>query len=271
MKKATQLKICAAVTGVLLLNACSPATAESGKAAIDGKPAVSAGTDADTLKKVWEERWKEQPIKILSVTPTPLNGIFEVAVDSGARKEIIYSDVKGNYIVDGILMNVQTKQNLTEGRLEELNKINFGALSFNLAVKEVKGDGSRKVVVFSDPDCPFCRSFERDILANTTNVTVYNFILPIESLHPEAARKARNIVCSENPAKAWSDWMNKGIETPKAANGCKPAIDLDSVRRMADDMGVVGTPTLFFADGTRLGGRPRDVQMFEDLLNKHGR
>ena len=82
---------------------------------------------------------------------------------------------------------MQTQQDLTQQRIDELNKVNFSELPLKDAIKEVRGKGQRKLVVFSDPDCPYCKKLERD-LPRLDNVTIYTFPFPLEGLHPEIGR-----------------------------------------------------------------------------------
>ena len=118
----------------------------------------------------------------------------------------------------------------------------------------VKGNGSRKLVVFSDVDCPYCKRLERNELANVTDVTVYTFLYPIEQLHPDAASKSKLIWCASNRVKAWEDWILRD-QLPSAAGNCE--VPLEKVGQLARKIGVSSTPTMIFADGKRmLGAQP---------------
>jgi thiol:disulfide interchange protein DsbC len=80
----------------------------------------------------------------------------------------------------------------------------------------VRGNGKRKVAVFEDPNCGYCKRFERD-LQNVDNVTVYMFLYPI--LSPDSAEKSRNVWCAKDRAKAWQDWMVRD-QVPANAASC---------------------------------------------------
>ena len=69
-----------------------------------------------------------------------------------------------------------------------------------MAIKKVKGNGERTMYVFSDADCPFCAKLEQE-LKTVDNVTIYTFLFPIDSLHPDAARKSRIIWCAADRAE----------------------------------------------------------------------
>jgi thiol:disulfide interchange protein DsbC len=169
--------------------------------------------------------------------------------------QIIYTDEKLTFLIaEGRLVDPKTKKDITGERLEELTRIDFNSLPLDQAIKVVKGNGSRKLVVFSDVDCPYCKRLERNELANITDVTVYTFLYPIEQLHPDAANKSKLIWCANNRVKAWEDWILRD-QLPSSAGSCE--VPLEKVGQLAKKAGVTSTPTLIFADGKRmLGAQP---------------
>lgn len=205
--------------------------------------------DEASLKKAIEAAYPK--FKVDSVTKTPYPGLYEVFMGG----QIVYTDEKLSFLIaEGRLVDPKTKKDITGERLEELTKIDFNSLPLNQAIKVVKGNGSRKLVVFSDVDCPFCKRLEQNELANIDDVTVYTFLYPIESLHPDAANKSKSIWCAPNRVKAWNDWIFNN-KLPSSAAKCD--VPLENVGEMARKYGVTSTPTLFFADGKRmLGAQP---------------
>ncbi|NOT15848.1 MAG: DsbC family protein, partial [Methylotenera sp.] len=150
--------------------------------------ATLAIADEASVKKAVETAYPK--FKVESVTKTPYAGLYEVFMGG----QIIYTDDKLSYLIaEGRLVDPRTKKDITSERLEELTKIDFNSLPLNQAIKVVKGDGSRKLVVFSDVDCPFCKRLERNEITQLDNVTVYTFLYPIEQLHPDAANKSKLI------------------------------------------------------------------------------
>jgi thiol:disulfide interchange protein DsbC len=187
-------------------------------------------------------------VKVESVAKTPYSGLYEVFIDG----QIIYSDENFTYfIADGHLVDSKTRKELTSSRLDELTKVDFDALPLDKAIKVVRGNGSRKMVVFSDPDCPYCKKLEREGLSSLTDVTIYTFLYPLEGLHPDAASKAKAIWCSQDRAKAWHDWILNG-QLPKGEGTCDAS--LDKIAALGRKLGIASTPTLIFADGKRLRG-----------------
>jgi thiol:disulfide interchange protein DsbC len=208
-----------------------------------------AMADEASVKKAVEGAYPK--FKVDKVTKTPYAGLYEVFMGG----QIIYTDEKLTFLIaEGRLVDPKTKKDITGERLEELTRVDFNSLPLDQAIKVVKGDGSRKLVVFSDVDCPYCKRLERNELSNITDVTVYTFLYPIEQLHPDAANKSKLIWCASNRAKAWENWILKD-QLPSTAGNCE--VPLEKVGQLARKAGVNSTPTLIFADGKRmLGAQP---------------
>lgn len=216
--------------------------------------ACTAQADEAAIKKTMEDRFQGAVVK--SIAKTPIKGIYEVVVEG----QILYVDEKADYFIAGALVDTKTKKNLTQARMQDLNKVDFSALPLDLAIKVVKGNGKRKLVVFSDPDCPFCKKLERE-LVGLNNVTIYTFLFPIASLHPNAGDRAKAVWCSPDRAKAWNDLMLNGVEPKNSATCDTP---LEKVAALGRKLNVNGTPALIFADGRRIPGAAAlaDIEKF---------
>ncbi|HEU4621651.1 MAG TPA: DsbC family protein [Burkholderiaceae bacterium] len=183
------------------------------------------------------------------VRKAPMSGLWEARVGD----DIVYTDAQANYLLLGNLIDAKTRQNLTQARLDDLNRISFKDLPLDLAVKTVRGKGERVIVEFSDPNCGYCKRFRQGI-AGMENVTIYTFLYPI--LSPDSEVKSRQIWCSANKQKALDDWMVKGV-APSGNGDCSNPIQ--KVVELGQKYKVSGTPTLFFADGRRVAGAiPQD-------------
>jgi thiol:disulfide interchange protein DsbC len=150
----------------------------------------------------------------------------------------------------GAVYDTESKRNLTEARMRELNRVAFSSLPLDLAIKKVKGNGERKLAVFSDADCPFCARLENE-LKSIDNVTIYTFLYPIDQLHPDAARKSRIIWCAPDKAKAWDAFFESGA-LPKNSGDCDNPVA--ATGQLGQKMRVTATPTLVFADGSIIPG-----------------
>ncbi|WP_118184954.1 DsbC family protein [Paraburkholderia phosphatilytica] len=214
---------------------------------------AKADQTTDKLKATLQSRIGDDAT-IKSISKSPIPGLYEVNLGT----EIVYSDANGDYLFIGDIVDAKSRKNLTQARMTEINRIDFASLPFANAVKVVKGDGSRKIAVFSDPNCPYCHQLE-NTLKTMDNVTVYTFLYPV--LSPDSTVKSKAIWCSPDRAKAWESWM-LDRHAPTAAGTCNTAA-IDSNLALGQAMKVDGTPTVFLADGRRLPGA-----VSGDQLNK---
>ena len=194
---------------------------------------------------------------ITSVQKTPYSGLFEVYLDG----QLVYVDAKAQYVFAGDVIDLKSRSNLTQARLNRLQAVKWNTLPLGDALKTVKGKGERKLVVFSDVDCPYCRKFEAE-LAKVDNITVYTFLYPIEGLHPKAVQTSKQIWCAPDRNKAWDDYITRG-SVPN--NDGKCANPVDSTIALGGKLKVSGTPTLIFANGVRVPGMVPAAQL-ERLL-----
>jgi thiol:disulfide interchange protein DsbC len=195
--------------------------------------------------------------EISSVKKTPYSGLFEVYIDG----QLVYVDAKGQYAITGDVIDLKNRRNLTQARLNQLQAVKWDSLPLNNALKTVKGTGARKLVVFSDVDCPYCRRLEAE-LTKVDNITIYTFLYPIEGLHPKAVQASKQVWCAPDRNKAWVDYTTKNI-LPNNDGTCDNPID--ATIALGAKLRVSGTPTLIFANGQRVPGMVPAAQL-EKLL-----
>lgn len=211
--------------------------------------------EQEVLKRV-KEKFPSSFVDKVFATPYP--GLFEVLMDN----KLFYTDEQVSFVMVGNLIDVKTSRNLTQQRLRKLTAIDWKNLPLDLAIKKVKGDGSRRLAVFSDPMCQHCIVQEKE-LARITNVTVYTFLYPIERLHKGATARAQGVWCSKDRVKAWDELMLNRID-PKA----KPCRDpIQKIEEVGTKLKVDVTPTLIFGDGTVVSGGIIAAQV-EKLLDE---
>jgi len=180
-----------------------------------------------------------------SVARTSYGSLYEVVLKSG---ELVYTDEKASFIIDGRLIDTQTRKDVTQARLNQLSAIDFSSLPLNQAIKQVKGNGKRVIASFEDPNCGYCKRLAKE-LAQMNDVTLYVFLYPI--LSPDSTTKSQNIWCAKDRAKVWNDWMNDGKVPP--SKDCDTSV-IDRNLALGQKLKIHGTPTLFLTDGTRIGG-----------------
>ena len=183
-------------------------------------------------------------VKVKSVSPAPVSGLYEVLVGN----EIFYTDTAGKYLFQGEIIELATGKNITEQRQNDLNRIKWSDLNQSNAFKTVRGNGNRQLAVFSDPNCGYCKRLEKSLL-QLDNVTIYTYLIPI--LSPDSALKAKQMWCSSDPSKSYIEWMVNGV-SPTGKSDCTTPLDKNLA--FAKTYGITGTPTLFFTDGSRFPG-----------------
>jgi thiol:disulfide interchange protein DsbC len=219
--------------------------------------AVPALADEAAIRKNLGERLPDFP-KIDEVSKSPIPGLYEVRVGV----EIFYTDEQGNHIIDGSVIDTRTRANLTQARIDKLTQIDFAKLPLKDAIVWKSGTGERKMAVFADPNCGYCKRFERDLNA-VKDVTVYTFLYPI--LGADSIEKSKNIWCAKDKTATWRDWMLEGAAPAKVMGQC----DVAALQRNSDfgrKYRINGTPAVLFEDGKRSPGAMNTEQIEKQLV-----
>jgi thiol:disulfide interchange protein DsbC len=219
--------------------------------------AFSVSAQEATIRKNLGERIPQLK-KIDEVTKSPMPGLFEIRVNG---TDIFYTDAEGNFLVQGNLIDTKQRRNLTEERIDKLTAISFDSLPIKDAFTIVRGNGKRKLAVFEDPNCGYCKRFEHD-LQKVDNVTIHMFLYPI--LSADSAEKSKHIWCAKDKAKSWQDWMVRD-QLPKTASCDSAAIERNV--ELGRKYKITGTPTLVFVDGTRVPGAISTAQVEKYLTD----
>ena len=213
---------------------------------------MAAAADADPAPQIKAavESWLQGRYKVENLRRSPVDGIWEVQVNT----DLIYVDEKAMHaFVEGQLIDLKTSRNLTQERVDELTAIQFKDLPLAIAIKQVNGKGTRRIAVFEDPNCGYCRNLRKD-LVNVPDVTIYTFTLPI--LSPDSELKVRQAWCASDKSKAWNELMISG-KVPDNKGSCTTPVD--KITELGRKLKITGTPTIFFNNGKRVpGGIPAD-------------
>lgn len=211
--------------------------------------AVTGHADERAIRKMFQAKLPDA--KVLSIQKLPYAGLYEIAVQRTDGPVVYYSDASAQVLIVGSLIETRTDRNLTDERLSKLSAIDWNGLPFQWAVTTKRGNGRRQIAIFSDPNCPFCRKFEKD-LAAIDDITVHIFLYPV--IKPESVRQTKSVWCSKDRAKAWNDLMLKGVE-PTAPIDCDNPID--ELVALGQRLGATSTPTWFLPNGEKnLGAQP---------------
>ena len=204
-----------------------------------GSAAVVAQEIASpALAKVVESQLGVKPQRIIK-TPY-LGGLYEIY----AGGQLFYSDEKGSVFVFGSLIDGKTHRNITAEQ-------QLALLPLQDAIKRVNGNGGngkRTLITFEDPNCGYCKKLTKE-LVNLKDSTVYTFMVPI--LSEDSLVKSRKIWCSSDRLKSWDDWMING-KAPAGSDNCANPLERNS--KLAQGLGVSGTPAIFFPNGEKIPG-----------------
>lgn len=206
-----------------------------------------AFADEATVRRMVEEKVRGQA-KVEAVRKAPWGDLFEVVVRGPEGPQIFYVDGKATVIIAGHAMDAKSGRNLTEERLQKLSAVDWKTLPFGDAITTTRGSGRRKIAVFSDPNCPYCKRFEKD-LAKLDDITVHIFLYPVIS--PASVTQTKSVWCSKDRAKAWNDLMLRDIE-PAAKPDCDTPVE--KLVALGRKLGATSTPTWFLENGQRYSG-----------------
>jgi thiol:disulfide interchange protein DsbC len=220
------------------------------------------GDQEALIRKNITERLPDFP-KIDEITKTAIPGVYELRLGT----EILYTDERGDYIIDGTIVDTKSHSNLTQARIDKLTAIDFAQLPLKDAIVWKQGTGARKLVVFADPNCTYCKKFETE-MQQVKDVTVYTFLYPI--LGGDSPDKAKNIWCARDNGAVWRNWMIRGTSAPRSMGAC----DASALQRnvaLGKKYRVTGTPALVFEDGKRVPGALPPVEIEKQLLASRGK
>jgi len=209
--------------------------------------AVAATADEAAARRLIESRLGAEA-RIERIERVPGSSLYEVTIRGPDGPQLFYVDERARVIVVGQLLDGRSGLNLTEERLRKLNTIDWASLPFADAITTKRGNGRRKIAVFSDPYCPFCKRFEKD-LAKLDDIVVHIFLFPV--IRPESVPLTKAVWCSPDRAKAWNDLMLRDVE-PAASPDCPTPVE--KLVALGRSLGANSTPTWFVETGERYAG-----------------
>ncbi len=213
------------------------------------------------------EKMKAGDAKILKVQMSPIKGLWEVAAEEKGKRGVFYVDFSKKYIVaGGSIVEVNAALNKTKERLDELNRdkrINPASISLKNALVLGNNTALKKVIVFTDPECPYCARLHQElkkVVAKRMDIAFYLKLLPLK-IHPDAYWKSKSILCEKSLTLLDENYEKKPI--PKI--DC-PMPELDKTEEFAKKNGISGTPTIVFPNGSIYEG-PIDADKLIKLID----
>jgi thiol:disulfide interchange protein DsbC len=217
-----------------------------------GCDAISPPEIQDILKNI-----KADNAKVLYIKKSPLAGICEVAVEIGGQTNIFYFDIAKTHLFFGNLVEMKTMTNRTAQSVADIrDKKRIDISNISLTAALILGDlkAEKKVIIFTDPDCPYCSSLHnvmKQIIATRKDIAFYIKMYPLE-FHKDAYWKSKSIVCN-NSLQLLQDCFDK---KEIAKTDCKTE-EIDNNLNLAKSLGITGTPAIILPDGRlRIGTMP---------------
>ncbi len=214
--------------------------------------ASAVRADPDTIRRVLEPKLRAH---IDDVRALPVGGLWEVVVGT----HIMYTDAKASFVAGGPVLEVATDRDLTRAAIDRILRVDVAALPLDDAVVIVRGQGRRHLYVFEDPNCPHCKRLEAELDA-LDDVTIHAFVFPV--LGDDSRAKSQAIWCSADRAAARSAAFEGKPLTPPPADCATP---IERNLALGDKLHIESTPTIVFADGSRLNG-PAGRAQLESML-----
>ncbi|MEW6570239.1 MAG: DsbC family protein [Nitrospirota bacterium] len=203
-------------------------------------------------------------VKVLEIKPGPVKGLWEIAAEANGRKALYYVDFSKKFIVVGNVFDLKTKTNLTQERFLALNKVDVSLIPLDDAIVIGDKQAKKRIIVFTDPDCPYCARLHAEtkkVIEKRKDIAFYVKMFPLK-MHPGAYEKSKAIVCEKSLALLDDAFEKKKVPKPK----CETSVVDDNIK-LAEKIGISGTPALIMPNGTLIPGY-KDADSLISLVDK---
>ena len=196
-------------------------------------------------------------IKAENITSSQLDGFYEVVLID-PRIDLIYISIDGKYVIQGAVTDLELMKNISTNRINSIKLNILESINDNDKIIFRAKDEQYVINVFTDVDCPYCAKLHANMnQMNNLGITVKYLASPLEQLHPNAQSAMEKIWCAENRELAMHNYKTKRY-LPESADCINPVA---SQLAISKQLGVNGTPSIFFENGTNLPGYlpPKDI------------
>lgn len=201
---------------------------------------------------------------ILEIKDSPFKGFWEVDIETGGKKGLLYVDFSKKFLFAGSIVDIKAKRNLSQERFTELNKIDVASIPLDDALILGNKEAKHRIIVFDDPDCPFCAKLHQEmkkVVEERKDIAFYLKMYPLK-IHPKAYEKAKTIVCEKSIALLEDSFAKKEIPKPN----CETKV-IDENIKLAERLGISGTPAMIFPDGRLVPGA-MDAKKIIEMIGK---
>ena len=203
-------------------------------------------------------------IKIRDVRVSPIKTMWEIEFESAGKKGLVYLDFTKKHAISGSILDIKGKKNLTQERYSEVNRIDASKIPLKDAILLGSKTAKNKIIVFTDPDCPFCAKLHTDmkkVVEERKDIAFQIKMYPLP-IHKEAFDKSKAIVCEKSLAMLEDAFAKKAVPKSK----CKTTA-VDENVELAKKLGFSGTPVMVLPNGKVVSGY-RDATAIKEMIDK---
>jgi thiol:disulfide interchange protein DsbC len=197
-------------------------------------------------------------VKILNISQSPVKGFWEVFLQSKGRQGLLYIDYSKKVFFSGAMFDIASQNNLTKTSAETLSRQHADLLKIDVSKIPLEdalvlGDKKAKyrIIVFSDPDCPYCGKLHEElkkVLEKRKDIVFFIKLYPLP-MHPDAYWKSKSIVCKQSMQMLEDNFAHKKMEKVECATKT-----IDANIRLAGELGINGTPAMVLPGGNLVSG-----------------
>jgi len=203
-------------------------------------------------------------VKILEIRPAQVKGLWEFTLETKGQKGIAYIDFSKKYVISGSIFDINNKSNVTQERFSEISKVDVAQVPLDDAL--VLGDKGAKyrVIVFSDPACPYCGKLHEEmkkVIEKRKDIVFFIKMFPLP-MHQGAYEEAKTIVCEKSLELLENAFEKKTIPAPKCDTTA-----VDNNIKLAEKLGIRGTPAVILPNGIISPGF-KDADALISLIDK---
>jgi len=263
--KRKHLFLPAAVGMLLVLMAwLTPMSAEGFSDFGDGEKKC---TDCHTLDvPEASEILKDTVREVKDVAPAHVSGLFAISVTGNdGRSGLIYMDYSKKYIISGVTVRLEDKQNITRAEMMDLNRVDTSSIPVEDSLVVGNPKAPKKAFLFTDPLCPFCKKLHPELkkaVEADPELVFFIKLLPLPGLHPDSVRISKTIMCENSLELLESSFAGEKTPDPK----CESDV-IDRITNLAKELGISATPTLVLPDG-RIAPGYRPAEKILEMINE---
>lgn len=209
-------------------------------------------------------------VTVKSVKPAPSRGLYEVLFEKGGGIGLVFIDFAKKHLLQGVVIDLQTKEPVASHDKElpkpkQFTGVDPAQIPVQHAFTIGNPKATKKIYVFTDPDCPYCRTLHAELIKLEKlmpDLAIHIMLFPLQQLHPQAYDKARVVLTTKNRKNL--DLAFEGKQLPKLKGDAGKAA-VDTVITFAQEQGINSTPTILLPDGTLYQGQ-RDAESLKKML-----